>query len=180
MTSDCIRRRPVELACAALLIATAALPIHALESDRNQPVGIEAVGSDTDLKSGLMKLTGGVKITQGSLVIESETADIYQTGADSEVSRVVLAGAPATLEQALDNAAGRMRASARTIDYDLSSDSVVLSGAVRIEEPRGTLTGERVTYDITQGRVRGQSGGGDSRVRIVIPPRAKDTDGDPR
>ena len=178
MISDCIRRRPAELAC-ALLLAVASLSAHALESDRDQPLNIEAVGSDGDLKSGVLKLNGGVQITQGSLVIASETAEIHQTGSDAQVSRVVLAGAPATLEQALDNAAGRMKASARTIDYDVKSESVILTGGVRIEEPRGTMTGERVTYDITQGRVRGQSAGGDSRVRIVIPPRTRETDSEP-
>lgn len=151
---------------------------HGLESDRDQPMDIRAIDSDTDLNSGVLKLIGDVVITQGSLRIEAETGEVHQPEQAAAVTRVTLEGSPACLEQELDNAAGKMRACSRKIDYDRRTDAVVLTGNVRIEEPRGTLTGERVTYNIAEGRVQGQSAGGDSRVRFVIPPRAKETNGD--
>lgn len=172
-----MRRPTAELIC-LLALTLPAVGAQALQSDRNQPMEVSAIGSEMDLNTGTYRLNGGVEIVQGSLRIEADTGEVHQPSDSAEVSRVVLQGSPARLEQALDNAAGHMRASARTIDYDRSADTVVLTGDVRIQEPRGTLTGERVTYNIAQGRVQGQSGGGDSRVRFVIPPRAREADGD--
>lgn len=175
MTSACTRRRLADLAC-SLVLATLAFPGLALESDRNQPMDIEAIDSDSDLTTGVLKLIGGVKINQGSLKIDATTGEVHRTTEASDISKVILEGNPTCLEQQLDNAAGTMRACSAKMEYDIAADSVVLTGNVRIEEPRGTLTGERVTYNIAQGRVQGQSGGGDSRVRFVIPPRAKEPD----
>lgn len=172
MTSACTRRLAAE--ALALLLGLATLPALALESDRDQPMEIAATGSDIDLNAGVHRLVGGVEIRQGTLLIQADSGEVHQPARDAEVTRVVLEGQPARLEQALDNAAGFMRASARRIDYDRSSNTVVLTGGVRIEEPRGTLSGERVSYDITQGRIQGQSGGAEDRVRFTIPPRPRD------
>ncbi|MBX3725589.1 MAG: lipopolysaccharide transport periplasmic protein LptA [Xanthomonadales bacterium] len=173
MTSACIRRRSADR-LAALLLLLACTGLQALESDRDQPMEISARSSDADLASGVYTLSGGVEIRQGSLHIQSAEAEVHQPEQDAEVTRVILTGNPARMEQALDNAAGTMRASAARIDYDRRSDAVVLTGNVRIEEPRGTLTGQRVTYDIARGRVQGQAGSGDGeRVRFVIPPRPR-------
>lgn len=175
MTSACIRRRLADLGCLFALAAFASTGL-ALESDRNQPMNIEAIDSDSDLNTGTLKLIGGVKIDQGSLKIDADTGEVHRHAETADISRVILEGNPTCLEQALDNAAGTMRACSNRLEYDIASESVVLTGNVRIQEPRGTLTGERVTYDIAKGRVQGQSGGGDSRVRFVIPPREREAD----
>jgi lipopolysaccharide export system protein LptA len=168
-------RRAAAIALATAFAATAA-PAWALEADRDQPMEIAANSSDINLESGVHLLSGKVEIRQGSLLIQADTGEVHQPGQGAEVTRVVLEGEPARLEQALDNAAGQMRASARRIDYDRAGDTVVMTGGVRIEEPRGTLTGERVTYNIAQGRIQGQSSGEDGRVRFVIPPRPAQAD----
>lgn len=176
MTSICTRHRRVEL-CLLLAIALPAFPALSLESDRDQPMEITAQGSDTNLESGTHTLIGKVEIRQGSLLIQADRGEVHQPSGGEEVSRVILEGSPARLEQALDNAAGHMRARAARIDYDRARNTVILTGGVRIDEPRGTLSGERVSYDIAQGRVQGQSSGEDGRVRFVIPPpRARAAD----
>jgi lipopolysaccharide export system protein LptA len=169
MTSNCIRHRAELGLLLALMLS--ALPVMALESDRNQAMDITARDSDIDLESGVHQLIGKIEIRQGSLLIEADRGEVHQPGGGQEVSRVVLEGTPARLEQALDNGAGFMRARAARIDFDRASNTIVMTGGVRIEDPRGTLTGERVSYDITRGRVQGQSSGEDGRVRFVIPPR---------
>lgn len=150
----------------------------ALESDRDQPMDIVASGSDSDLNTGIHQLIGNVEIRQGSLLIQADRGEVHQPGDNQEVTRVILEGSPARMQQSLDNAAGQMRASARRIDYDRANDTVVLTGNVRIDEPRGTLSGERVVYNIAQGRIQGQGqAGDDGRVRFVIPPRVRDEGG---
>ena len=159
----------VLIAC-CLLLPT--LPALALESDRHQDMTIESDTSDSDIEQGVVRLAGNVSIQQGSLRIQASQGEIHQDRGSGEIARVILEGTPARMEQALDNAAGHMRASAQRINYDAARDTVVLSGNVRIVEPRGTMTGEQVSYDIARGSIRGQAGAGEGqRVRLVLPGR---------
>jgi lipopolysaccharide export system protein LptA len=82
----------------------------------------------------------------------------------------VLEGQPATLGQDLDDG-GRLDARARVIDYDVASGIVVLTGAVEIDQPRGSLRGERVTYDLNTGQLTGGGEGVPGRVSLRINPK---------
>lgn len=162
----------------ALIIATAllwllALPAWALESDRQQPMQIKSDRFESGMKDDVTVLTGNVRITQGSLVVNAARADITQV--KGEVSRALLTGSPATLKQALDTG-GELNARAATIDYQLADENVELRGAVVLERPQGTLRSEKVVYSVKTGRLAaGQdvSGG----VELVIPPKPPKADG---
>lgn len=155
---------PAALA-AALLFAVA--PAHARSSDRDQPMEIDADDFDGILSdNSVLRLRRNVVIVQGSLNIQADAADV--TTRDGDIARVVLTGAPARMRQ-VDDAGQPMSARAQRIDYDLSDNHVVLTGAVEIEQPRGNLSGERVVYDLDSGRVN--AGGEGGRVRMVIQPR---------
>lgn len=161
------------LACSSLLLA-ALLPMATLAktTDRNAPMDVEAdrtdamLGDDSD-----STLSGNVRITQGTLDVGADRAVIHRKGGD--IDQVVLTGSPATLKQ-LSDAGEPMNARANQIVYTLSSDLVVLSGGVVIEQPRGTLRGETIKYDLKSGRLDG--GGDGSRVQMRIMPKNK-TDG---
>ena len=57
------------------------------------------------------------------------------------------------------------------VDYDFNTEIIILTGGVTITQPRGTLRGERVVYNMRTGQV--QSGGqGGGRVRMTIQPKA--------
>ena len=62
-----------------------------------------------------------------------------------------------------------MTARASQIVYTLSSDVVLLTGSVVIEQPRGTLRGETIKYDLKTGRMDG--GGDGNRVKMRIMPK---------
>ncbi|MBB5014594.1 lipopolysaccharide transport periplasmic protein LptA [Rehaibacterium terrae] len=151
-----------------LLAALALAPDAAARSDdRRQPMQIEADRGDALLTDdGESRLTGNVRITQGSLDVHADSALVIRRR--GEIARVIIEGAPATLSQ-IDDEGNPMRAVAQRVEYDLSSDVIVLSGAVTVEQSRGTLSGEHVTYDLSTGRVDAGSEGG--RVRMTIQPR---------
>ena len=159
----------MRLVALSLLLLSIVLPVDARAkgSDRSQPMDIEAdqtevgIGDDSDAV-----LTGNVVITQGTLEVKSDRATIQRKGGD--ISQVVLTGAPATLNQVNDNGEP-MHAIASRIVYDTSSDVVVLTGGVVIEQTRGTLRGEHVKYDLKTGRLDG--GGDGSRVKMRILPK---------
>lgn len=155
---------------ALLLAAALALPqaASARSSDRNQPMDIDAGHGDYSLDdSKPTTLTGGVTITQGSLNISASTAVITQNGGDP--TRVVLTGAPVTLKQQMDDGTP-MTATANKIDYDLKTEVVVFTGKVDIRQPRGSLGGERVVYNMRTQQVTG-GGQGAGRVKMRILPK---------
>lgn len=151
-----------------LALATAPVAADARSSDRNQEMVIESGATDYSLDDRRPTvLSGGVTINQGTLDIRSNRAEITQRG--SEPVRVVLSGAPVKLNQQLDDGTP-MSATAGKVDYDLTTEIVVFIGNVTIQQPRGSLSGERVVYNMRTGQV--QSGGeGKGRVRMRIPPR---------
>ena len=157
-------------AAAVLLLAAvaAALPaaVLARSSDRNQPMDIEA-GHQTGTLSGdsVNELSGGVHITQGTLDITSARATITLAG--GEPTRAVFRGGPVVLKQELDDGSP-MSARADNVDYNLRTEIVVFTGNVSINNPRGTLSGQRVVYNLKTGNVEsGGEGGGKVKVRIL-------------
>ena len=112
---------------------------------------------------------GHVTITQGTLVITANKAVLYRV--DGESSRVVLTGTPVNLTQQLDNGS-TFNAKANTIDYSLISDNVVLNGNVAVDQPgRGSMSGQKMTYDLKSGRIE-SGGAGNGPVTVRIMPKA--------
>ena len=52
---------------------------------------------------------------------------------------------------------------------NLRTETVVFTGNVVIEQPRGTMTGQQVTYNLQTGQVNsgGETGGGRVKMRIM-------------
>lgn len=157
-----VDRRMLLLACAL------AGPAAALESDRQQPMQINSDRFESGMDSSTTVLTGNVRITQGSLVVNAARADVTQE--QGVVKRALLTGRPATLKQTLDDG-GELNARASTIDYQLAEETVELKGGVVLERPQGTLRSERVTYSVKTGRLAAGEGVGGG-VQLVIPPKA--------
>ena len=165
-------RRPAAPRASALLLAVvaslAAATVAARSSDRNQPMDIDA-GRQVGTFSGdsVNTLSGGVHITQGSLDITSDGARITLAG--GEPTRAVFSGGPVVLKQVMDDGTP-MTARANGVDYNLKTEIVVFTGGVQIQQPRGSMSGERVVYNLKTGSV--ESGGeGGGRVKMRILPR---------
>lgn len=160
-------RRVVALTCTGALLAAASPLALALKADRQAPMEIRAETGDAMLAGdGDVRLQGNVAIQQGSFLAEAATAVISRKAGG--LDRAVLDGQPARLQQQLDEG-GLLRARARRIDYDLKTETVVLSGDVEVQQPRGTLRGERITYDLKTGRL--DAGGGEGgRIFMRIEP----------
>ena len=81
------------------------LPLVAIGKTGDRTAQIKTESKSTDAAAGSdarSVLTGNVRITQGTMVATGDQAEIY-TGPDSQVSRVVLAGARAHLQQLDDH-----------------------------------------------------------------------------
>jgi lipopolysaccharide export system protein LptA len=153
-----------------LLVAAVAMSggAGARSSDRNQPMDTEASHqSGTFAGNSVNVLSGNVHITQGSLDVRAGRAEI--TMSDSEVVRAVFSGTPVVLTQEMDDGTP-MTARAATIDYDVKGQTAIFTGNVEIQQPRGTMNGTRVVYNLKTGNI--ESGGeGNGRVRMHILPK---------
>ncbi len=159
--------RPAALSFALLMLVLAA-PAFAKSSDRQQPMDINADNMDALLEdNSVSTLVGNVRIRQGSLEVDADKAEVHR--AAGEIDRIVLTGAPVRLRQMSDQGEP-MNASARQIVYSMTSELMVFTGDVVVEQPRGTLRGETLKYNLTTGRVDG--GGDGARVSLRILPKA--------
>ena len=167
--NDARRRAAVPLAGMLLAALAAAFPVASVlarSSDRQKPMDIEA-GRQSGTLTGdsVNQLSGGVHITQGSLDITSSAATITLAGADP--TRAVFTGGPVALKQELDDGTP-MSARADNVDYNLKTEIVVFTGNVSITNPRGSLSGQRVVYNLKTGNVEsGGEGAGKVKVRIL-------------
>lgn len=141
----------------------------ARSADRRLPMDIDggAAAYSTD-SSVPTVISGGVTIEQGTLHIKAARAEISMSGGDP--SRALLTGAPVNLTQQLDDGTP-MSAVASRVDYDLKAEVVVFTGSVTIQQPRGTLTGDRVTYNMKSGQVASGGAAGGGRVKMRILPK---------
>lgn len=165
------RRRPVfAVALIAALLALACNGAWAKKADRQQPMDVHADHLDGDLTDdGVSVLTGNVIMTQGTLEIRSDKAVI--TRKNGEMSRAVLTGNPVHMKQ-LDENSEPMYATSQQLDYDLLKNVAVLTGNALVNQPtRGQMHGEKIVYDVDNGKVT--SGNDGTRVSMHILPKTK-------
>ncbi len=151
---------------AALLVPAAA---WAKSSDRNQAMTILSDTNDCNFSdNGRCQFTGNVVITQGTLEVQADTAEVIQKNGETE--RVVFTGKQARLKQQMDDNTW-MNARADNMDYNVNSEVIILTGNYNVESERGTNAGQRMVYNTRTGAM--QSGGDGTRVRTVIQPKNK-------
>ncbi len=161
--------RLADLAVAVLAVSGLAFAgsAAARTSDRNQPMDIGADHGTLIMgNNGQSVLSGNVTITQGSLNIVAAKAIIDQTGGD--ISRAQMSGG-VTLKQVLDDGSP-INVISSNVDYNLRTEVVVFTGNVAITQPRGTLNGQRVVYNMKTGQVE-SGGAGNGRVKMRILPK---------
>ena len=177
------------LALATLVLVLGASTAHALSTDREQAMDINANHQKTQLgtKSNapdVTHLNGNVQMAQGSLKARADAATVYQHAGNAKdaqgndvsggVQRIVLVGKRAHLQQLQDNDAGLMTADADKIDYNADTGIAELSGNVSVvQQGRGEFHGAHMTYNTNTGEMESGDNSSASRVHMVIQPKAK-------
>jgi len=144
----------------------------ALESDRQQPLEINANSTDGTLGDGITTMRGDVEIRQGSLHITADEAEVKK--ANGRVQSVVFRGQPAFLEQEIEGQ-GVVKATARTIDYQVANGLVTLTGDADVQHPQYHISGDLLTYDLKVQHFEGSSTeNGNGRIHIRLDPEVLD------
>ncbi|MEO7065321.1 MAG: lipopolysaccharide transport periplasmic protein LptA [Rhodanobacter sp.] len=147
-------------------------PAMARQDDREKPANISAKSFDaTQQGNGVIIYKDHVLLTQGTLKATASLAKAY-LDADNSITRVVLTGSPAHIEQ-LDDKGNLMQGAADTIDYDNVKQIAVLSGNASVKQKgRGEAEGDKLTYNTQTSQMTGESNG-DGLVHMTFQPKPK-------
>lgn len=167
----------IDLPARLLVLLVAALAAcgvaQARQSDKNQPINLNATHLIGSQQSGKLVVTGNVTLDQGTFHADGAQATGYTDPNDtSQWQRVVLTGNPAHFRQTQDSGT-LVRGQAQTLDYKVSENTVILTGNATVEqEGRGTFHGEKLVYNTDTGEIEGSAAAG-GRVHITLQPRSK-------
>lgn len=153
--------------CLAVGWLIAANPVVALESDRQQPLLVNANSTDGTLGDGTAVLRGNVEIHQGTLVVQAALAEIEKV--DGKVRQVLLTGDPVKLQQEIEGE-GLVTAVAQRMSYQVATGMVTLTGNADVTHPQYHISGEVLTYDMNKQHFQGSGGDGNGRIRIELAP----------
>lgn len=182
-------RRAAEAAVALGLLVGSLPAALAARGDRNQPITIDADKPGTvDMLKQVVVFNGNVVITQGTITIRAERAEIRE-GADGFRSAVAVGtgGQPASFRQKREGLDEFIQGTAERIEYEGRGDVVRFVGGAQVQRLRNgvaadQISGERITYDSTTevfsvagstapAPAAGASGPGNGRVRVILTPR---------
>ncbi len=155
------------LPVAGLILLVFPFSLPALETDRQQPLEVNADSTDGTLGDGLATLKGNVEIRQGSLLIQSDMAQVEKV--DGRVRRFELNGSPVRLQQEIEGE-GLVSAEALKIDYVVATGIVTLTGSADVVHPQYHISGEVLEYDMNSQHFKGSGGDGNGRIRIQLDP----------
>lgn len=189
------------LLAAALLAGALAHSAAAAPAASQAPINLEAASSDFDYRNNTL-LFRRVKLTQGPLTVEAQEASatgldfvnslwtlkgqvrISVTDGrlasdsatvsfrDNQIVRAEVRGSPALFEQRLEKTGQLAQGRAASIEYDVRSGTVQLTGEAWLSDGQNEIRGNKLVYDIARQRVAANPGetepGG---VRITINPK---------
>jgi lipopolysaccharide export system protein LptA len=133
--------------CAALMLLLPMSCVHAKTGDRNQPMNTTQDSvNGFNAPNTMTTLTGHVVVTQGTMKATGDVAYIY-LDADTQVSRIVVKGNPAHIQQ-LDDNDKLMTGEAPTLDYDnINGIAVLTPNGVVTQQDTGDAHADKLTYN---------------------------------
>ncbi len=156
---------------------------HALTTDVEQPIEIEADFAELDDAAGRTTYTGNVVVVQGSIRMTGDKL-IANFDEDRQLVDVYINGAPAYFKQTPDGGKQDIEGEGLQIEYHQKKSLLYLIDKARLKQGERLFEGYRINYDtkrsIITGRgtsdTRGKSETATnkpSRVKVIIPPKRK-------
>lgn len=181
MTTPTSWKHFAALAALALLAPPLA---HALSSDSEQAIEIEADFAELDEKEGKTFYSGNVVVTQGSIRMTGDRLRVHLDD-DNVLEEAFLEGRPASFQQRPDDAENDIVGRALTIEYHAMKDLLYLIENAHVTRGEESFEGYRIDYDTERSIITARSAEASGveaapgseqpagRVRIVLPPRKK-------
>jgi lipopolysaccharide export system protein LptA len=174
--------RKVESAL-VIVLAMTAVPCHALSTDPQQPVQIEADFAELDDEEHTTVYVGNVVVDQGSMHMTGDRLRVNFTES-KDMKDAYLEGRPATFKQTPDHG-DDVHGRAIKIEYHADQSLLNLIDKARVTQGERLFEGHRINYNTKKSIITARSRrageankdqhpkGDSERVRIVIPPDKK-------
>jgi len=140
----------------------------ALDDDRSQPVQIRSSSAFADYKQGVTVYKGNVVLSQGSLVIKADQLNLYRN--KEGFQKLVATGNPASFQQIPAPGKPPIVAEAKQIDYDVSSEVLILKDDVVIKLEESSHQGAFYEYNLVTQMLKA-SGDTDHRIITTFQPQ---------
>jgi len=155
-------------------VLLAAPSVPALESDKDQPIHIEADSVDINDREGVSIYTGDVQMTQGSIHMTADKVTVYQK--DNRTEKLVAVGRPVTFKQTPEGGKEDVKGRALRVDYFADSEEIVLIDEAQISQGDNTFSSDRIKYDRAKAVLKaGATAEGRKRVYVTIQPENQDS-----
>lgn len=165
------RNNILKLMVAGLMIS-GSLNAFALESDRKQPIAIEADQGSLDQKNQVTVFSGNVIIKQGTLNIRAQNVRVSQDKQGNQT--MVASGSPVRFSQELENK-GLVEGEGSKVEYASATNIVKLIGKAKVQRGGDVAQGEAISYNtrtevytVLGGKAVGNNKG--RRVSVIIQP----------
>lgn len=154
--------------CIGAVVVCMSASAWALDSDRQQPIYIDADHVEMDESKGVSTYTGNVVVVQGSMQINSDKLVIYTE--KRKPTRYVATGKPARYKQQPKPDEGDVVGTSNEMEYTASDKKLYLRGNAHVTRQGDVFQGDKLTYDTAKDLVSG-SGGEGGRIRMIIQPQ---------
>ena len=155
-----------------------AAAVHAMESDADEPLHINARSVEANEKTGVAIYTGDVQARQGRLSIRADRLEIRTRDHKTEFIRAT--GKPAKLDQQAGAQTEEIHAEANRIDYHVLDKKLDMMGNVSVRRTQDLFTGDVLHYDINRKSLNAAGDEkNDGRVHAVIQPKKQTKESEP-
>ena len=139
-----------------LLLLGLVMPLMALESDKDQPIEIEADTGELDDVKNISIYRGNVITVQGTIRMTGDKMTVYYTE-DDEMDYMIMEGRPATYKQLPDDSSVYDYAEALTMEYYEQKEYVILIEEALVTQEGLRFSGDRIEYDTKLSQVKAWS-----------------------
>jgi len=157
--------------------------VHALSTDKEKPIEVEADAGELDDIKNITVYTGDVIVTRGSIRMTGDKMTVYYDK-DDNIETLIMDGKPATYRQLPDDSKVYDEAEALRMEYYELRNLVILLRDAEVRQERYNFSGERIEYDTQLSQVKAWSDinkkqpdsmSGETkkqeRVKIIIKPK---------
>ena len=153
---------------ATLLLLVTPVATWGLDTNRSQPIHIEADRATLVEEGNKSIFEGNVQLRQGTLHLQGDHMTVLLT--DKQVDKIILTGKPASLQQKQGDT--DQHAEADNIEYSASDERVILLGNARVWQTGAEeFRSERIVFNLKDNTVNAGSKNSQDRVQITIQPK---------
>ena len=157
------------LKCLTLGLLLSSPACWGLESDRQQPIHIQADRITVHEKGSVSYYEGNVQFTQGSLQIHGDEITVHLQ--DDVLQKIIVKGTPATLQQQPERDQELVHSRASRMEFDALRQIVTLFEDAHVKQGPNSFAGDYIEYDTRSNRVSARKGEAEgSRVHVIITP----------